>query len=307
MERLSCPFLRDIFVQGEELLNGTVRKGTLAYGLISLIERFSEDNSVVTLDDIVHLMQYDENQVNNPQAYLAHIENTGNLCFQLTDLLLQRDPSLDLPTPEEMRGRGFMHDLSKVYGDYKKTKQLIQEVDFYFHARHHGWETLANEVTMHACYLEILDMLYENHPFAKNGPYEKLQLFIQADGGKEYKKIKDFFSSFLEGKENLPLMILSVADYTAVTTRKEYYGLLSSTVDAYCLQLDGLFDERTTFMVDAHYYIRKRMSMDPTPLGISSVEKGSLERIRMYKDKIIYPLLRGDSLQDLSSHLWKSS
>jgi len=202
----------------------------------------------------------------------------------MCNLLLEKDAFLDLPEPDEARARGLIHDLDSTYSDYKKTGQQSKQIDLYFHARHLGLPVISHEVAMHCAYLEVLEIISSREPFPNSGAYSSMADFLEKK--QLMLKIIKEFADYKKGKDNLPLIALSVADY--LSTDKAYNKIDLRDKNSF----DEFFKERAEDIVSRYYYKPLQEQRPVSALGTALIVKKGYDRMLKNKE-IISTLLYG--------------
>lgn len=212
-----------------------------------------------------------DSQIGAKEDRLGHYQRTATINKQLTQLLQEKYPSLDLLTPNIAYASGLIHDLSAAYARYDGVfTQEDKELTLYFHAKHLGVDLISNHVAMHATYWEILEMITYGDGFEKIDLYQDWTDVFNNVGPFNLWRLYNNFRLFLDGKENFPLMVLTIADYLDIGT-----GKLDSE------NLHHSFGERAVEIIECHYTRRIVDGKFPTAFGESMVH-GGLERITEY-------------------------
>ena len=230
---------------------------------------------------------------------MIHVENVGSLFRELSRRLLERHPDLDLPPPAEAYARGLLHDISAAYSDYQKTGQESKEIDLYFHSRHLGMDILAHEVAMHGAYLEILELIFEGADFPHHHAYAGMRAALRADN--LHHRVQDEFTFFRRGRENLPLMALSLADYLAVPRP------VPSDIFDTQERLDVFFVDRMEDLIKRYHTSFLDQGKTPSAFGQALTQKGGIVRVEDYKLRIQQLLFDSDTacLRIFAPKLWK--
>lgn len=299
---LNAPFLADLVVDDGLLQwHPPASASDLAKRVIDVFRVFQERPEAVTYEMVKGIVDEPNAQIQNRDAYMIHVENVGRLFRELSRRLLERVPDLDLPPPTEAYARGLMHDISAAYSDYKKTGQESKEIDLYFHARHLGMETLAHEVAMHGAYLEILELIFEGAAFPHHQAYAGMRSALRTDN--LHHRVQDEFTFFRRGHDNLPLMVLTMADYLAVP-RQMPSNVLDSPE-----HFDELFAARMNDLVVRYYTSLVHQRKRPSAFGTALIEKNGTVRADQYKTRIKQLLFGRDSdiesLRNFAPMLWK--
>jgi len=99
-----------------------------------------------------------------------------------------------------------------------------------------------------------------------------------------FDSIKSSFELFLKGKDNLPLIVLNVADH--LENGKPFVNFAT---------LEGDFESRMRDIINRYYTSKVLSGETPPPLGYALVKKGGLERSVLYKQIVKYLLSRNIS------------
>ncbi len=300
--QLDAPFLAELFVdEGLLYWNPPASASDLAKRVLDVFRVFQEEPVLVTRKMVADIAAEPNSQIQQKEQYLEHVHGVGTLYRVLCDRLLKQDPALDLPAPDEAYVHGLLHDISAAYSNYQKTGQESKEIDLYFHARHLGVETIARHVAMHGAYLEILELIFEGVDFPHHHAYTGMRDALRTDN--LHNRIQDEFVFFRRSLDNLPLMVLSLADYLAVPQQMPG-GVLDSSE---CL--DEFFAARMKDLVARYYNSFCRKGKTPSAFGRALKEKGGILRAEKYKSRIqqilFGPLSDVESLRHFAPGLWK--
>lgn len=285
MIRKNISFLEPFLVDPEVLSwNPSSKALNLTKKLVDVLRIIKEDPKLLKNEDVRNMIWDKDSQIGDKDRYYFHISNTAGIYQQLVEELCSKHPDLDLPDPETARVLGLVHDLSKIYSKYNHNfKQYDQELTLYFHSRYLGLNTIANNVAMHSAYWEILEMIKEGSGFHKVNLYRDWTSALNdTKNPLFFDNIKSFFDIFLKGKDNLPLIALTVADH--IENGKPNFSLNSFNED---------FISRTSDIINRYYLKRILDSKEPTVFGYALMKRGGLERVLLYKN-IVIDLLQGN-------------
>ena len=154
---------------------------------------------------------------------------------------------------------------------------------------------------MHSNYFEILKMIDEGKGFPKVEMYEEWTSVLNDQNNPFFfENIKQDFDLFLQGKSNLPLILLTVADYLENGR---------STFDPKTFDTD--FESRVKDIINRYYLNKVLFGKQPSALGCALMDKDAkgLKRAILYKE-IVADLLNGDTEKYNNaefSGLWKSN
>ena len=285
MDTTSISFLEPFLIHPDLL---TWSPGSAAPDLVKrTIDVFTilRDDPAALRDETIRDMVWDkDSQIKeNKERHFEHITDVGEMYRQLVDTLGSRYPQLDLPEPQVARAWGLVHDLSAIYARYDGTyKQDDKELTLYFHARHLGVETIARHVAMHGAYWEILQMIHLGEGFSRVSLYaDWKQTLANKQSPYAFEKLQKEFAGFLEGKGNLPLILLTTVDYLENG---------KPTVDLSTFDTD--FCHRTNDIKRRYYDEPLAASRPVSAFGYALIEKGGLERALRYK-RIVKDLVEG--------------
>ncbi len=294
-------FLTDLFVDPAVLTwDVPASASDLAKRVVDILARFRDQPLSIEFSMIEAAVREPNSQISMPEKYLAHLRNAGELYGGMCDALAERDDSLDVPDPWEARVRGWIHDLSGIYSDYEKTGQQSKELDLYFHAQHLGLPVIADEIAMHGCYLEILDVIFDGTRFPHSKAYEGMRSYVRQ--GDTYATIEADFFSFKKGRKNLPLIALTVADLIAVDNRVDSLGCFSLE------RFEDDWNERTSDILTRYNPNGSPKGEAPT-VGLALLDRGGLRRWENYKN-LVNRLLTGSEedlaqMRDKVPGLWR--
>ncbi len=273
----------------QEILSCDPARCTIEFSklVVDLCLRIEDDSEAgkITEADVDKIIYYPQSQITNKELSRRHFITAGYL---YKDLVLQLErchkAALDLPHPDLARTMGFLHDFNKMFSNFSAGEQQSKELDLYFLAEMNGWQRIATSMALHNDYFGIARVLAEGDVFpVKNEAYAGMRRVLQGDGELSYHAIVKRFGGFLQGKDNLPLLVLTVVD-NLEQGRREFSGEA----------IDHDFDERMSDIKRRHYDEPKVNQGEPTPFGKALVEYGGMERMQMYKE-VIKTLFGGNS------------
>ena len=220
-------------------------------------------------------------EIQDKRRYVAHVINTAAILRDIVRILANTYPNIDLPTPGKAYAMGLIHDLSPAVSDYTKGGHQSKELDLFFMAEALQWPTIAEHVSMHSDYLGIARLLskgtrlpnpeYEPH-------YRNMKEVLSGKSQLSYQSIESRFRGFIGGRENLPLLILTVVDYLENGRPSFEKGSLGRD-----------FDERSADIMFRYYTRALQEGKQPSLVGQALIE-GGMDRIKSYK-KIVGVLL----------------
>lgn len=272
-----------------DILSGDPARCTTEFSklVVDLCVRMEDDFYVqkVTEQDLDHVLQHPESQIIDKDLVRSHFITAGYLYQDLVQVLQKRHhDSLDLPHPDTARTRGFFHDFNKMFSNFSVGEQQSKELDLYFLAQMNGWQRMATTMAFHNDYIGIARLLANGYSFpVKDKAYLGMRGVLQGDGALSYQEIVKKFDAFLGGKDNLPLLVLSVVDNIESGCRRFTYDTI-----------DHDFEERGGDIKRRSYDQPLSSSGKPTLFGKALVEYGGLERMRMYKE-VVKTLFSGNS------------
>jgi hypothetical protein len=217
-------------------------------------------------------------QIGNKDTYLSHIVHTSMIFGKMVETLLKLHPRIDLPPTLVAGGLGLIHDLNATYSDYQKTGQQSKEIDLYFHARHLGIPLISHHVAMHSGYLEIARLIHDkelagNVAFPKSSVYQTMQNIFWHEGPFSIESIHSEFCEFMAGRDNLPLICLSVADYLENGKSEFNQGTIEED-----------FRERSFDIASRYAYRPMHEKKQVSALGIALTRYGAMDRLISYKN-----------------------
>lgn len=240
---------------------------------LDILWKFETFPKAISLEEISTLARSDKSQIGQPEQYLAHLAATADIFECMARTLHKKHPNLDLPGPESCYSAGLVHDLSATFSDYAKGGQQSKEADQYFLAKRVGYTRNAAHVALHSVYLEGLKLMKNGAVFPKQEAYEGMIAVLRGAGPLSYEAIEQEFRETVQGKENLPLIVLSVADYMA---------LPGTRFDP--LTMDRDFEARSDDIMERYYHQAVREGKTPPLLGQALVGENGLEKIIRYKN-----------------------
>ncbi len=135
---------------------------------------------------------------------------------------------------------------------------------------------MADQVALHSDYLGIIRLMTKGKEvtFPKQEGYKGMVSVLQGDGPLSYYTIAKEFKPFMEGEDNLNLILLTVADYTE-------NGVPSFKVATF----DKDFEARSKDIQWRYHGKAVEEGRTPSLLGQALVD-GGMNRIERYKDLI---------------------
>lgn len=267
----------------EGLLSGEPESCSTEVGKRALdtYNRFEYMPLDITEDDMVRLVESDGSQIRNKGAYLSHITNTAGVLKGIVNLLSKKYPELWLPHPDYAHSTGLVHDLNATISNFKKGGHESKEFDGYVLGERHGWHNMSRKISMHSVYLEMIRLFSEGEELENpelEPAYEGMRKVLKGDGPLSYREIEKRFRKFMGGRDNLPLILLTVADHIE-SGRSEF--------DPYALEED--FEKRAD---DIHFrYWGKAIEEGRVPSMVGrALYRGGMDRIKSYKD-IVHNLI----------------
>lgn len=245
---------------------------------------FEEQPQRIKGEDLKKLIESEGSQIGNKDDYFGHITKTAGVLKSLVEILGKKYSNLDLLDPGVAYATGLVHDLNVTFSNYAAGGQESKEFDEFLLANRFCWETMAERVAMHSVDLEVIKLLTEgaelpnpNHEAA----YVGMREVLQGDGPLSYVNIESRFKNYMQGKENLPLLLLTVSDY--MTNEKNFFDESS---------FDRDFRVRSDDII-WRYYDKAIQEGRTPPLVGQTFYQGGLERVGLYK-AIVSTLLKGD-------------
>lgn len=276
-------FLSELLVDSG-MINGRISECETDLGkkAIEIYNQFEEDPRKISFGDVQDLTLFKKSQIGSPSDYLAHVVNTGGILRSLVLSLEKINQGLDLPHPDEAFAIGLIHDLNATFSDYSKGGQQSKEFDEYLLAKRCGWENVASRVAMHSDYLGGIRLMTEDIDFPMKESYKDMIKMLRGEGPLSYKLIFEEFQGYIEGKDRLHLMLLTISDY--IENGKPFFDLDTFDKD---------FETRSQDVIWRYY--RKALFRGETPslLGQALVN-GGVERMILYKN-ILSKLIKNDS------------
>ncbi len=133
---------------------------------------------------------------------------------------------------------------------------------------------METEVALHSVYLETIKLMSQDVRFPKEEAFVDMKAVLKGDGPLSYKEIEKQFAEFLAGRDNLPLILLTLADYMAVD---------QPTFDVN--HLDQNFAARSEDITFRYYGKAIADGRTPSLLGQALVS-GGMDRIVGYKQLV---------------------
>ena len=275
-------FLADLLID-PGMINGSVDECETEVGkkAIEIYQQFEHNPSIITFGDVQDLTLSQGSQIGQPGNYLGHINNTAGILRSLVIALEKIHPTLDLPHPDKAFAMGLIHDLNATFSDYEKGGQQSKEFDEYVLAVRCGWTEVATQVAMHSDYLGAIKLMAQGTTFPKQEAYTEMINVLQGDGPLSYEAIFQEFSGYMEGKDKLHLMLLTMSDY--MEFGKPYFNPET---------FEGDFEERSKDIVWRYHGKSQSEGKTPSLLGQALIDSG-MERIGLYK-KILQTLINND-------------
>jgi hypothetical protein len=278
-------FLADLLID-PNIINGELSQCTAEVGkkALDIYYRFEENPTKITFGDIQDLVTSTDSQIGHPGPYLAHILNTGGVFRSLVKTLEKIHPTLKLPHPNVAFATGLIHDLNATFSDYSVGSQQSKEFDQFILAKRLGWKKVADDVSLHSDYLGGIRLMAADVDFPKKKAYKAMTEMLKGDGPLSYTAIAKKFKRYIEGKDRLCLMLLTVADYSE--NGKPYFNLPHFNAD---------FNDRTQDILWRYYGKAQSEGKVPSLLG-QALANGGIERIETYKN-IVSVLLNDDKIE----------
>ncbi|MBN1645236.1 hypothetical protein JW851_04360, partial [Candidatus Woesearchaeota archaeon] len=247
-----------------------------------IFHQFETDTTKITFGQLQDLVYSQGTQIGNPGNYLAHISNTAGILRSLVIVLDKiHKGQLKLPHPDIAYAIGLVHDLNATFSNYAIGGQQSKEFDEFVLAKKLGFKRMADEAAMHSDYLGAINLLAEGVDFPKQEAYIGMKQILTGDGPLSYPKIEREFNSYLEGKDRLNLLLLTISDYTEK-------GQPHFNADKF----DENFEERSKDIMWRYHGKAHSQGKLPSLLGQALVN-GGMKRIAMYK-KIVNVLLEAN-------------
>lgn len=306
-QRVDCTsLLPNYFVEGNFLSWEDENHTELSEKVMVLLDQFRTTPESITFEQVKDAIRAPGSQIGRPEGYETHLWNAGGIYADLVQRLNERNHRLDLPSPEEARIIGWLHDFTKIYVDYPKMGQQVGELEFYWQARHLGIPEISHEVAMHHSYLEIANLLAEGVEFPKAEAYASMKDFLNhsENGESNLQKLNAEFKEFVQAKDNLPLMVLTVVDPLA---RDDVLDESSARLTSTSFTED--YEYRMKDVLDRYFTNRVIFEKPSSLLGLAYAKHGGIERMAKYRG-VILALLEGsdeevDVLKERAPALWK--
>ena len=296
-QKVDIEFLADLLVDPGIITGDSSHCNTeVGKKAIEIYNQFETHPHKINFGQLQDLVSSEGSQIGNPGPYLAHLANTAGVLRSLVLQLGKVHPDLDLPTLERAYAMGLVHDLNATFSDYKKGGQQSKEFDEFVLAKGLGWKQMEQQVAMHSDYLGAIRLMSQGVTFPKEGAYVAMKKVLQSDGLLSYQAIEEQFQGFIDGKENLSLILLTVADYMA--TDQPHFDLN---------RFDDDFLARSADIVWRYHGKAMESGQTPSLLGQALVN-GGIERIGRYQE-LVSTLFKGaeDKIFELKSStaLWR--
>ena len=250
----------------------------------------------------VRKIVYDEKSaVGAKEARFGHFHRTAAINKQLVGELKERLPDLDLPDNLSIPyAAGLVHDLTNAYVKWGDGfDQQEKELPLFFHAKHLGVESVA-EAAMHNAYFGILKMIHDGEGFDAVGKYEAWTATLRdPENSYNFGNVMEEFATFLEGKDKMSLITLTLADCLDDPNANNYRVDINN--------LDQPFSTRTKDLMDRNYTNKLNAGKPATAFGVALVEKGGLERLQSYLT-LVDDLLHNRNVEEYKETrlgLWK--
>lgn len=300
MDTSDISYLTSIIQDPVHLLTGE-RSGAMdvTKHILDLLDILREDPTLIKEQDYIATVIADGSQIGRPMNHLIHATNVAKINQDLTRKLQEAHPELDLPTPDQARVYSLLHDLAATFSlyDQHELKQHSKELPQFVLAAQFGLQDLA-DAAMHGSYFGLLKMIKDGAHFAE--PSEGKEHYVKWSAAlndpnhpHSYTAIMDRFKLFLEGRDKLGTMVLSVADCIDLP------GELVDVNEITAENIQGRFDIRLAD-IESRY--------QGTPLGIS-LAQGEKQRMRGYTT-LVANLLQGTVPEgfdkESAPNLWRS-
>ena len=271
--RKNTEFLSDLFID-QGVISGEPSQCVTEVGkrALDIYYQFETKPGKITFEDLDNLVKSKNSQISNPDRHLQHLKSAATLLKSIVKTLGSIYPDLDLPTPELAYATGLVHDLNATFSDYGKTGQQTHELDGFFLATRLNFFTMRNHVTLHSDYIGVARLIANGVYFPEQEVYKGMKATLNGFSSISYQKIADEFAGFLSGKENLSLILLTVADYAAD-------GRIFFTGENF----NEAFDMRTAD-IESRYC--QRNEVGHLSLIGQALMSGGMQRIKSYKELI---------------------
>lgn len=292
MKKTNFNFLKEFFKDPAILSWDAVESIDLTKKVRNVFYKLKNNPEKITEQDIREVVWDKDSQIGLKDPYWTHITNTMIIYSQLTEKLLSQDSNLDLPDPKIARTRGLVHDFSATFEKYgeengKPFGQHGKETTWFALATALGLEDIEKHVAMHHTYFGLLDMIANGELYPEL--YKGWKEVLNDDNHQlSLRRIKSFFEQYIAGKDNFPLVVLSVSDCLTppelIDQNKLFEGLKTLT------EFRTAWKSRNEDIAYRYYYSKIEQNKKPTPLGVVLVERGDQQRLNMYS-KIVEDLL----------------
>ncbi len=263
------------------MLSGNTQLCTTEVGkkALHIFRQFEADPTKIRFSDLQDLVYSEGTQIGQPGNYLSHVSNTGGI---LRSLVVQLEKihqgRLKIPHPDVARSMGLSHDLNATFSNYAVGGQQSKEFDEFLLARSLGLPLIAENVALHSDYLGGIRLMTEGADFSKKAAYSGMIQVLKGDGPLSYNAIEEEFRAYLDGRDRLHLLLLTVSDY--MENGQPHFDV-------------GKFDEnfkvRSKDIVWRYYGKAIEEEKTPSLLGQALVS-GGMKRIQLYKtivDKLL--------------------
>ncbi len=257
--------------------------------VLEALNVMKENPSLVTPRLLSSVVYDKDSPLPEKERFMAHSVAVATITRDLVEKISGTYNDLSLPSPQHAYALGLLHDFSAAYSLWRNgIPPEDKELTLYFHCKHLGVQALSDHSAMHGAYFEILEMIYQGEGFSRVQEYQSWTRTLR-DAANPYNflGVRQEFSSFLEGKDNLPLMVVTIADF--LDNR-------SGNVDI--SDREALFSVRTGDILERYYYHPLRQGDAVSAFGLALMQRGGLERIKKYKN-IISSLLDGTAEEEL--------
>ena len=250
----------------------------------AVFDLMREDPASLRARDVAAVV-YDENsQLGKKDERMAHFQRVAGVTQQLVTALAEKNPELELPSPQVAYSMGLVHDLSNAFARFAGAfNQEEKELSLYHLALELDVPILA-DAAQHNAYLEIADMITKRTGFANIEKYTAWS-DVYNDATNPHN-LSDMFSvygnphaadgnDFAHGKDKFGLIALTVAD--CLDDGKSYQLDLGDME-----KLKANFDLRMSDVLARSYGNKIKAGKTPTAFGVALVEKGGLQRMERY-------------------------
>jgi hypothetical protein len=241
---------------------------------IDLYWKFEESPKKITFGDIQDVTYGSGTQIGNPGNYLSHVNNTAGIFRSLIIALEKTNCGLRLPHPDEAFAAGLVHDLNATFSNYSAGGQQSKEFDEFVLARMFAWKKMAEEVALHSDYIGGIRLMAQDKDFPKREAYQGMIQVLKGKGPLSYEKIQEEFKLFLQGRDRLPLILLTVADY--MESGQPHFDQKN---------FDQNFKKRSEDIFNRYYQNAVNEGKLPSLLG-QALNDGGMDRIKSYKTLI---------------------